>query len=51
MIWTDIKQINSTVAGYQHVKKIIITDEPLIKTTTAKVKRFIEIQKTIDENK
>lgn len=51
MIWTDIKQINSTVAGYQHVKKIIITEEPLIKTTTAKVKRFIEINKTIDENK
>lgn len=51
MIWTDIKQINSTVAGYQHVKKIIITNEPLIKTTTAKVKRFIEIKKTIDENK
>lgn len=51
MIWKDIKQINSTVAGYQHVKKIIVTDEPLIKTTTAKVKRFIEIQKTIDENK
>ena len=51
MIWTDIKQINSTVAGYQHVKKIIITEEPLIKTTTAKVKRFIEIKKTIDENK
>lgn len=51
MIWKDIKQINSTVAGYQHVKKIIVTDEPLIKTTTAKVKRFIEIQKTIDEKK
>lgn len=50
MIWTDIKQINSTVAGYQHVKKIIITDEPLIKTTTAKVKRFLEIEKTIKEN-
>lgn len=50
MIWKDIKQINSTVAGYQHVKKIIITDEPLIKTTTAKVKRFIEIEKTIKEN-
>lgn len=50
MIWTDIKQINSTVAGYQHVKKIIITDEPLIKTTTAKVKRFLEIEKTIKES-
>lgn len=51
MIWQDVKVINGTVAGYQHVKKIIVTDEPLIKTTTAKVKRFVEIQKTIKENK
>jgi long-chain acyl-CoA synthetase len=50
MIWNDIKKINETVAVYQHVKKIIITAEPLIKTTTAKVKRFIEIQNTIKEN-
>lgn len=50
MIWNDIKEINSTVAGYQHVKKIIITDQPLVKTTTAKVKRFVEIEKTLKEN-
>ena len=51
MIWKDIKEINTTVAGYQHVKKIMITEEPLIKTTTAKVKRFVEIQKILEENK
>lgn len=51
MIWKDIKEINTTIAGYQHVKKIIITEEPLIKTTTAKVKRFVEIQKILEENK
>lgn len=51
MIWKDIKEINTTIAGYQHVKKIIITEESLIKTTTAKVKRFVEIQKILEENK
>ena len=51
MIWKDIKEINTTIAGYQHVKKIIITEEPLIKTTTAKVKRFVEIQKILEESK
>lgn len=51
MIWKDIKEINTTIASYQHVKKIIITDEPLTKTTTAKVKRFVEIKKTLEEVK
>lgn len=51
MIWKDIKEMNATVASYQHVKKIIVTDQPMIKTTTAKIKRFVEIQKTIEENK
>ena len=51
MIWKDIKEINTTIAGYQHVKKIIVTEEPLIKTTTAKVKRFVEIQKILEESK
>ena len=44
-IWEDIKKINSNIPTYKHIKNIIVTDEEMIKTTTAKVKRFEEIKK------
>lgn len=50
-IWQDIKQINSTLTSYKHIKKLIVTDEPMIKTTTEKVKRFEEVAKIIKEEK
>ena len=46
-IWNDIKLINSGLTNYKHIKKLIITDEPMIKTSTAKIKRFEEIDKII----
>ena len=45
IIWKDIKNINSTLSNYKHIKNLIITDEPMIKTTTQKIKRFEEIKK------
>lgn len=42
-IWSDIKNLNNTMPKYKHVKKLLITKEEMIKTTTAKVKRFEEI--------
>ncbi|MBR3133199.1 MAG: AMP-binding protein [Clostridia bacterium] len=48
MVWDDIKNINDTIPTYKHIKKIIVTDEEMIKTTTAKVKRFEEIKKIDD---
>ena len=48
-IWSDIKQINNDLTTFKHIKKIITTDEPMIKTTTAKVKRFEEIKKILAE--
>ena len=45
IIWKDIKNINSSLSNYKHIKHLIITDEPMIKTTTQKVKRFEEIKK------
>lgn len=45
LIWKDIKKINSSLSNYKHIKNLIITDEPMIKTTTQKVKRFEEIKK------
>ena len=46
IIWKDIKRINEDLPVYKHIKKITITNEPLEKTTTQKVKRFVEIEKT-----
>ena len=50
-IWQDIKEINKELPTYQHMKNIIVTDEPMIKTTTAKIKRFEEIKKIIENEK
>lgn len=46
--WNDIKTINQEIPKYKHMKKLIVTKEPMIKTTTAKVKRFEEIKQIID---
>lgn len=44
-IWQDIKQINKNLTNYKHIKNLVITKEPMIKTTTQKVKRYEEIKK------
>lgn len=41
-IWQDIKNINTNLPNYKHIKKLIITDEPMKKTTTNKIKRHEE---------
>ena len=47
-IWQDIKsKINKAIPTYKYIREIIITDEPLIKTTTQKIKRFEEIKKIL----
>lgn len=45
MIWDEIKEINKTMPNYKHIKNIIVTDQEMIKTTTAKIKRYEEIKK------
>ena len=45
IIWEDVKKINQSLPIFKHIKKIIITTEPLIKTTTQKVKRHEEMKK------
>ncbi len=48
-IWQDIKQINKTMPPYKYIREIIVTDEPMIKTTTQKIKRFEEIKRILEE--
>ena len=44
-IWGDIKTVNTKLITFKHIKKIIVTDEPMIKTSTAKIKRYQEVEK------
>ncbi len=45
IVWKDIKEINKDLATYKYIKNLVLTDEPMEKTTTAKIKRFKEIPK------
>ena len=44
IIWNKIKEINKTLPMYKYIKGLTVTDVPLIKTTTNKVKRNEEIR-------
>lgn len=47
LIKDQIKKINHTMPAYKYIRDIIITTEPLIKTTTQKIKRNEEMKKII----
>lgn len=46
LIWNDIKNsVNKKLPAYKYIRRIIISTDPLIKTTTQKIKRSEEIKK------
>ena len=45
IIWKKIKEINKELPVFKHIKNITITTEPLMKTTTQKIKRSEELKK------
>ena len=48
IIWEKVKEINKTLPPYKYIKNMILTKEPLIKTTTNKVKRAEEFKRILE---
>ena len=46
-LWERVKEINKSMPTYKYIKEITITEEELIKTTTQKIKRHVELEKTL----
>lgn len=49
ILWEKVKEVNKLMPKYKYVKEMIITEEPLIKTTTLKVKRHEELKKVLSK--
>lgn len=45
MIWQEVKRINQTLVSYKHITEINIREKEFEKTTTLKIKRYLEIKK------
>lgn len=43
-VWEQIKQVNKSFPPYKYIKSMTLTDVPLIKTTTHKIKRNEELK-------
>ena len=50
IFWTKIKEINKTLPMYKYIKHLDLSREPLVKTTTNKVKRDEELKKVFLQN-
>lgn len=51
IVWGKIKEINKEMPKYKYMKHLILTTEDFIKTTTAKIKRFEEMKKILENYK
>lgn len=49
LIWEEIKEINKELPVFKRIKELIVTTEPLQKTTTQKIKRFKEIESILSK--
>lgn len=50
ILWEKVKKINDTIPSYKYIRGIVLSTETLTKTSSHKIKRFIEKDKTIKEN-
>ena len=46
-LWEKVKGENKLMPKYKYVREMIVTEEPLIKTTTLKIKRHEELKKVL----
>ena len=46
-LWDKVKEVNKLMPKYKYVREMFITEEPLIKTTTLKIKRHEELKKVL----
>ena len=46
IIWKIIKEVNKTLTSYKAIKSLEIKKDEFEKTTTMKIKRYKELQKT-----
>lgn len=47
IISKKVKEINKKMPLYKYIREVMVTKEPLIKTTTAKIKRYEELAKIL----
>lgn len=47
ILWEKVKDINKTLPPYKYIKHMVLTKEPLIKTSTNKTKRNEELKKVL----
>ncbi len=45
IIWEKIKEVNHKLTSYKAIKKLEIKNDEFVKTTTMKIKRYVEINK------
>lgn len=45
IIWNKIKEVNHKLTSYKAIKKLEIKKDEFVKTTTMKIKRYVEINK------
>ena len=48
-LWEKVKEVNKLMPKYKYVREMIITEEPLVKTTTLKIKRHEELKKVLNK--
>ncbi|MEG2348870.1 MAG: AMP-binding protein [Clostridia bacterium] len=50
LIKVEVKKVNDLMPVYKYIRELLVTDVPLIKTTTEKVKRHEEIKNLVKNN-
>jgi len=44
MVWEEVKKINKTLVSYKYIKDITLREDEFAKTTTKKIKRYMEVK-------